>query len=366
MDIDEIFMKKALRLAKKGLGNTSPNPLVGALVVKDDRIVGSGYHKRAGASHAEIEALSEAAEKARGGTLYVNLEPCNHYGRTPPCTNTIVKSGIKKVVMGMLDPNPHVIGGGCSFLSANGLDTKYGVLEEECARLNEVYIKYITKGRPFIIVKGALTLDGWMATRSGESKWITNEKSRKYVHYLRDRVDGIMVGVETIISDNPLLKPYLLKNTHPDPVRIITDTHLRIPLTSRVLDPTTSALTIVASGSNVSNARLKKIEGLGAKVIKCRIKDDHIDLDDLFSKLAEISISSVMVEGGAALFGSLIREKMVDKFFIFLAPKILGGDDGVPFMRGPGFDTINECLTLKVFKCRKFDDDIMIEAYPDR
>ena len=366
MDIDEIFMKKVLGLARKGLGATSPNPLVGALVVKDGRIVGSGYHKKAGAPHAEIEALSEASEMAKGSVLYVNLEPCNHYGKTPPCTKAILESGIKKVVVGMLDPNPHVVGGGCNFLGANGIKVKSGVLEEECARLNEIYIKYITKGSPFVIVKSALTLDGWVASRSGNSKWITNEKSRKFVHSLRKRVDAVMVGVETIISDNPLLSPYLIKRAYSDPVKIVADTHLRIPLESRILNKTTSALTIIASGSNVSNTKLKEIEGLGAKVVKCRIKNGHIDISDLFCKLAQMSISSILVEGGASLFSSIIREKMVDKFYIFLAPKILGGDNGVPFMRGPGCDIMSECLTLKVFKLRKFDDDIMIEAYPER
>jgi diaminohydroxyphosphoribosylaminopyrimidine deaminase/5-amino-6-(5-phosphoribosylamino)uracil reductase len=364
MGIDEIFMKKAIRLARKGLGATSPNPMVGAVVVKNGRIVGSGYHKKAGAPHAEVEALSEAGGDARGGTLYVNLEPCNHYGRTPPCTKTVVERGIEKVVIGMLDPNPHVVGGGCGFLEANGIKVKYGILEEECAQLNEIYTKYITKGRPFVVVKGALTLDGWMAPRSGKSKWITNEKSRRYVHSLRHRMDGVMVGVETVISDNPLLAPYLLKKAHSDPVKIIADTHLRIPLNSRVLDQATSALTIIASGSNVSDAKLKEIEGPGARVIKCRIKDKHVDLDDLLCKLAEMSVSSLLVEGGATLFGSLIRERMVDKFYIFLAPKILGGDDGVPFMRGAGCHILDDCLGLRVSRLRRFDDDIMIEAYP--
>jgi len=345
MDIDEGFMKQALRLAKKGLGSTSPNPLVGALVVKDRQIVGSGYHKKAGALHAEVEALSKAGKSAKGATLYVNLEPCNHYGKTPPCTKAILKSSVKKVVVGMVDPNPHVIGGGCKFLSSHGVEVKSGVLEEECTRLNEVYIKYVTKDKPFVIVKGALTLDGWIATHTGNSKWITGEKSRKFVHSLRKKVDAILVGVETVIMDNPLLTPYLAGRSGSDPFRVIVDTDLRIPLHSRVFDPPKSDLTIIAAGSNVDSAKRKKIEDLGARVVSCKIRNGRIDLADLLDELAKMSISSVLAEGGATLFGSIIREGLVDKYYIFLAPKILGGDNGVPFARG-------------------LDDDIMIEAYP--
>ena len=366
MDIDEGFMKKTLRQAKKGLGSTSPNPLVGALVVKDRKIISSGYHKKAGAPHAEIEALSKAGKRAKGGTLYVNLEPCNHYGRTPPCTKAILKSSVKKVVVGMVDPNPHVTGGGCEFLSSHGVKVKCNVLEEECKRLNEVYIKYITKHKPFVILKGALTLDGWIATQTGNSKWITCEKSRKFVHSLRKRVDAILVGVETVIVDNPFLTPYLIGRSTRDPFRVIVDTNLRIPLHSRVFDSPKSGLTIIAVGSNVDSAKRNKIEDLGARVVNCQIRNGRIDLADLLDELAKMSISSVLVEGGATLFGSMIREELVDKYYIFLAPKIVGGDNGVPFARGPGCDSIENCVPLKDLMVRRFDDDIMIEAYPQR
>ena len=366
MHVDERFMKQVLRLARRGMGSTSPNPVVGALLVKNGEIIGSGYHKRAGAPHAEIVALSEAGERARGATLYVNLEPCNHYGRTPPCTKTILESGIRSVVVGICDPNPHVTGGGCTFLDSNGVAVKCGVLEEGCTRLNEVYIKFVTSGKPFVIVKGALTLDGWIATRSGDSRWITNEKSRRFVHSLRKRVDAVMVGVETIITDNPLLTPYLIRNSAPDPVRVIVDTTLRVPLRSRVFDSGTSALTIVATGSNVSDTKTKSLEGQGARVIRCQVRDGWIDLADLLDKLAEMSICSVLVEGGATLFGSIIREGLVDKYYLFLAPKILGGDNGVPFTRGPGCDIMKNCVSLSSLRVRRFDDDIMIEAYPKR
>ena len=366
MDIDEIFMKQVLRQARRGLYSTTPNPAVGAIVVKNGHIVGSGYHKKAGAPHAEIEALSNAGERAKGSTLYVNLEPCNHYGRTPPCTKAILDYGVRRVVVGMADPNPDVSGGGCEFLRSKGVEAKCGILEEECGRLNEVYIKYVTKGKPFVILKGALTLDGWIATSRGNSKWITNEKSRKFVHTLRKRVDAIMVGVETIIADNPQLTPYLTGGSKRGPVRVVADTNLRIPLDSRVFNKGTSALTIIAAGSNVNSIKRKRVEGLGARVIKCRMMDGRIDLASLLDRLKDMSISSVLVEGGGTLFGSIIREGLVDKFYIFIAPKILGGDNGVAFMSGPGCYAIEDCLTLKVFMVRRFDDDIMVEAYPKR
>jgi len=366
MDIDEIYMKQVLRLARKGLGMTSPNPAVGALIVKNGQIIGSGYHKKAGAPHAEIQALSQAGEAARDSTLYVNLEPCNHYGRTPPCTKAIVESGIKRVVVGIADPNPQVAGGGCAFLRSQGIAVKGDILAQECARLNEAYLTYVTAGRPFVILKGALTLDGWMATRTGNSKWISNERSRKFVHTLRKRVDAIMVGVETVIVDNPLLTPYLLKTSAPNPGKVVVDTHLRIPLDSKAFDSGTSALTIIAAGSKVSTEKRNRIEELGARVITCRMRGGRIDLADLLGKLAKMSISSILVEGGATLFDTFVREGLVDKFYLFFAPKILGGDDGVPFTRGSGCDMIKNCLSLTITTVKRFGDDIMIEAYPQR
>ena len=366
MTTDEIFMKKALMLARKGLGKTSPNPAVGAVVVRDDRIVGSGYHRRAGAPHAEIEALSRAGEAARDATLYVNLEPCNHYGRTPPCTHAIVESGVARVVIGITDPNPHVIGGGCEYLQSKGVEVTRGILQGECSQLNEAYITYATAGRPFVSLKVALTLDGWTATRTGNSKWITNERSRKQVHILRRSVDAVMVGVETVISDNPRLIPYLLRSSSPNPVRVIADTHLKIPLASMVLDPMASGLTIMATGSKVSGQKKRAVEERGGKIVPCRLKKGRIDLSDLLTKLAELEICSILVEGGAALFASFVRDELVDKFYVFFGPKILGGDDGVPFTRGAGCDIISKCTNLKVHRVKRFGDDIMVEAYPQR
>jgi diaminohydroxyphosphoribosylaminopyrimidine deaminase/5-amino-6-(5-phosphoribosylamino)uracil reductase len=366
MDLDEHLMRRALSLARRGLGSTSPNPVVGALVVRDGRVIGSGYHKRAGGPHAEIVALGEAGDGARGATLYVTLEPCNHYGRTPPCTKAILESGISRVVIGARDPNPHVTGGGAAYLRAQGLEVRCGALNEACEAVNEVYIKYVTQDRPFVILKAALTLDGWIAASKGDSKWITNERSRRFVHTLRTRADAIMVGVETVIADDPRLTPYLQKGSGANPVRVIVDTHVRVPLESRILTEETSALTYIASGSRVSRAKREMMEGLGARVIPCKVRDGHVELGDLLDKLAKKSICSVLVEGGAGLFGSMIRERLVDKYYLFLAPKLLGGNNGIPFTRGAGCDMIKDCVGLDIVRVKRFDDDIMVEAYPKK
>ena len=246
---DERFMKEALRLAKKGMGRTSPNPMVGAVIVRDGRIIASGYHRRAGLNHAEVEALSDMKGRIMDGDImYVTLEPCNHHGRTPPCTEAILESSLKRLIIGMEDPNPGVTGGGIDFLREKGIDVSSGVLEHECRRLNEAYIKSVSMGSPFVIAKSALTLDGWTATSTGHSKWITNEKSRQFVHRLRDRVDGVLVGVGTVIKDDPLLTTRLKNKRGRDPVRIIVDTHLRIQPSAKVIDHDSDSMTLICTG----------------------------------------------------------------------------------------------------------------------
>jgi diaminohydroxyphosphoribosylaminopyrimidine deaminase/5-amino-6-(5-phosphoribosylamino)uracil reductase len=277
-----------------------------------------------------------------------------------------VEKGIRRVVVGMADPNPSVVGGGCAYLKDKGVEVTCGVLEQECSALNEVYVKHVTTGQPFVTVKAALTLDGWTATRTGDSRWITNARSRRFVHSLRKRNDAVMVGVDTVIADDPLLIPYMLQQPSRVPVRVIVDTRLRIPLDSRVLTSPTSALTVVAAGSKVSDSKKETLERLGVKVVECKTKGGRIEVADLLKKLAAMPITSVLVEGGAGIFDSVIRERLVDKFFIFLAPKLLCGDDGVPFIRGSGVGRIEDCLAVRVARVRRLDDDIMIEAYPRR
>ncbi len=360
------FMKQAIRLAAKGLGRTSPNPAVGAIIVREGRVIASGYHKKAGQNHAEVEALSMiGGEGMAGDTIYVTLEPCNHYGRTPPCTEAILKSGINNVVIGMPDPNPSVAGGGAEFLMSKGIGVVSGVLEAECRRLNEGFIKHVTTGRPFVIAKSALTLDGWSATSTGDSKWITNERSRDFVHRLRDRVDAIMTGVGTIISDDPYLTARPGKRRGRDPVRIIVDTHLRIPHNAKVLNHDSGSETIVAVGDHVPPELVRDIEKPGVSTMTCPLKDGRIDLSALVGALGKMPFTTILVEGGAGIMGSMIREELIDKFYIFKAPCILGGDDGIPMARGKGPERMNQSVLLRDMELRRFGEDILITGYPE-
>jgi len=364
-EIDIKFMREALRQARKGLGRTSPNPVVGAVIVRDGFVIAKAYHKRAGLPHAEPEALTKLGGKAPGDTLYVTLEPCNHHGRTPPCTEAILKSGLKRVVVGMKDPNPDVSGGGCEFLRKNGIEVKTGVLETECRLLNEVFLKYVISKRPFVIAKSAITLDGWTATATGHSKWITNDKSRQFVHRLRDRVDAVMVGIGTVLNDDPRLTTRLGSGRGRDPLRIVVDTHLRTPLNATILNHDSPADTLIALGPGVSSGLLSKFKKKGVSTLVCPTKAGRIDLAGLMDILAERVVTSILVEGGSTVIGSMLRERLIDKFFIFEAPKILGGDDGVPMAAGPGPKKMDRCLGLKDIQVRRFGEDILITGYPD-
>ncbi len=359
-------MRAALRQAAKGLGRTSPNPAVGAVIVRDGKVIASGYHKKAGDDHAEVDALKKIDGKGReGDVLYVTLEPCNHEGRTPPCTGAVLKSGIRRVVVGMKDPNPDVSGGGCEFLKERGIEIKTGVLESACRRQNEIYLKNISTGRPFVIAKSALTLDGWTATSAGDSKWITNERSRRFVHHLRDRVEGVMVGVGTVLADDPLLNVRLGKRKGRDPVRIIVDTHLRIQEKARVLNHDSLARTLIAVGHDVPQGRRDAIRKGKVSILPCPKKNGRIDLSVLLDILMKASVTSLLVEGGATLMGSMIRERLIDKYYLFKAPRILGGNDGVPMASGPGPKQIRECLNLRDIRVRRFGTDLLIRGYPD-
>ncbi len=362
---DIALMKESLRQARKGLGRTSPNPAVGAVIARNGNIIATGYHRKAGLPHAEVEALNKLGGKAPGDILYVTLEPCNHYGRTPPCTEAILKSGLKQVVVGMNDPNPNVSGGGCKFLEENGVSVTSGVLEEECRKLNEAFLKYITLRRPFVIVKSALTLDGWTATATGNSKWITNEKSRQFVHRLRDQVDAVMVGVGTVLADDPLLTTRLKRGRGKDPLRIVVDTHLRIPLNAKIMNHNSSAKTIIAIGPDVTPKDRKRFQEKGISTLVCPIKGGRIDLMALMGLLADMSVVSLLVEGGSSIVGSMLRERLIDKFCIYKANKIFGGDNGVPMAAGPGPEEMDKCLSIKDIQVKRFGEDMLIVGYPD-
>lgn len=364
-DLDKKFMKAALWQAKKGLGRTSPNPVVGAVIVLGKKIIATGYHRQAGMPHAEIEALTKLGESgARGATLYVTLEPCNHHGRTPPCTEAILKSGLRRVVIGMKDPNPHVAGCGCEFLRDRGIQVVTGVLEKQCQRLNEAFIKFISANRPFVISKSALTLDGWTATSTGHSKWITSKKSRDFVHRLRDQVDAVMVGIGTVLTDDPRLTTRLEKKSAKDPKRIILDTNLRTPITAKIVNHDSSEDTYLVVDEKLSMDRRSSFLKKGIKLILNPTKNGRIDLPVLLDHLAQISVSSLLVEGGANILGSFIKENMIDKFYIFKSPKILGGDDGIPLAAGHGAKKMDESISLTDLNCQRFGDDILITGYP--
>ena len=354
-----------MRQARKGIGRTSPNPAVGAVIVRNGQVAATGYHRRAGLPHAEVEALKKLEGKTKGDTLYVTLEPCNHHGKTPPCTEAILKSGISRVVVGMNDPNPDVSGGGCEFLIKKGISVTTGVLEKECLRLNEAFSKFVTSRRPFVIVKSAQTIDGWTATATGHSQWITNDKSRRFVHRLRDQVDAVMVGVGTVLADNPRLTTRFDRGQGKDPLRIIVDTHLRTPLNATVLNQDSSAKTLLVAGADIPPEALLRFKEKGASTLTCHTRVGRIDLKRLMDILGSMAVTSLLVEGGASIIGSLLREKLVDKFYIFKAPKILGGGDGVPMAAGSGPPKIDQCLRLKKIKVRRFEDDVLLTAYPD-
>lgn len=360
---DQHFMKMALGLAEKGRGYTSPNPMVGAVVVQNNEVVGKGYHEVLGGPHAEVNAIDDADQRANGATLFVTLEPCNHTGKTPPCTEKIVGAGIHRVVVAMRDPNPDVKGGGIDYLKAQGIHVDVGVCEAEAKKLSEAYIKFVTTGRPFVTVKYASTLDGQIATRTGDSKWVTGEASRKYVHLLRHASDAIMVGINTIKKDNPSLTTRLDDIRGKDPVRIILDSGLSIPSDANVLRLESDSDTIVVIGDSIQATKKSVAGKLDARIIEVPLKGNIIDLDRLMDQLGEMGIVSLLIEGGGRVIASAFSSGIVDKVIIFFAPKILGGNDGVPICSGKGPDVMSECIQLKDIHTRRFDDDIMIEGY---
>lgn len=357
------YMKRALELAKKGTGYTSPNPLVGAVIVKEGRVIGEGYHESYGGNHAEVNAFYNAAEDVTGGTMYVTLEPCSHYGKTPPCADLIVKKGIKKVVIGLEDPNPLVAGKGIRILKDAGIEVVTGVLEQENRKLNEIFLKYITTKLPFVIMKTAMTLDGKIATRTNQSKWITGEISRKHVHELRHRVSGIMVGIGTVLADNPSLTTRLEGGTGKDPIRIIVDSSGSIPLDSKVLNTESKGETIVALTDRVEKNKIEKLREKGTSLIITPSKEGRVDLSFLMKKLGERKIDSILLEGGSRLNYSALEEGLVDKVNMFIAPKIIGGDTAKTPVGGLGKAHMSEAINLKHVDVHSFGDDIMIEGY---
>ena len=361
--VDKYFMNIALELAEKGRGYTSPNPMVGAVVVQNGVVVGTGYHEYVGGPHAEVNAINDAGDSARGASLYVTLEPCNHTGRTPPCTRKILESGIKKVFVAMKDPNPDVTGGGIGFLEKHGIKIDIGVAEKQAVRLNEAFIKYSKTRRPFVVCKCAATLDGRIATRTGDSKWVTGPHARKFVHMLRHSLDGILVGIETVRKDNPSLTTRLEDRKGKDPLRIILDTRLSIAENARVFQLESEAKTMIVTGDSVSSEKKTRLEDKGVLILESPLKNGRIDLDYVMGELGKMKIASLLIEGGSRVMASAFSSGIVDKVFFFYAPKILGGDDGVPICRGPGPSLMSQAVSVKDISMHRFDDDILIEGY---
>ncbi|HBT20047.1 MAG TPA: bifunctional diaminohydroxyphosphoribosylaminopyrimidine deaminase/5-amino-6-(5-phosphoribosylamino)uracil reductase RibD [Peptococcaceae bacterium] len=362
MNVDEKFMKKALELARKGYGITSPNPMVGAVVVKNGKIISEGYHQGPGKPHAEAEALEKAGKEAYGSTLYVNLEPCCHYGRTPPCVDRIIEAGVKKVVSAMIDPNPLVSGKGFKKLIEHGIAVECGVLEKEAKKLNEVFIKYITTGKPFIICKYAMTLDGKIAAKTGDAKWISGVLSRKFVHQLRYGVDAILTGIGTVIADDPLLNCRLNDKIEKQPIRIILDSNLRIPLNSKLLHDKGSK-TIIVTTEKYNYSKAEKLKALGIEIIFSPLRDNRVDVKWLIKYLGEREITSILVEGGSSVITSFVELGLIDKFVVFVAPKIVGGVDAPTPVAGVGIERMEGAVLLRDIEVSKIGDDVMITAY---
>ncbi len=358
------YMKMSLRLALKGKGRTSPNPVVGAILVADNKIVGKGFHKKIGLPHAEIEAIRSAGKKASGSSLYVNLEPCMHFGRTPPCSEAIVKSGIKEVIIGMKDPNPLVSGKGIKKLKRAGIRVTTSIMEKECRKINEPFVKYITTKLPYVTLKVASSLDGKISTITGESRWITGDQARQYVHKIRNEVDAVLVGINTVLKDNPMLTTRLKKKKNlKQPLRIILDSNLRIPLSAKLIQNTDDQKTVVATTSMASHKKIKVLEDMGVGVLKIKRKQTRVDMKDLMQKLGKREISSVMIEGGAEVNASALQSGIVDKVIFFIAPLIIGGAEATSSVMGSGIKFLKDAIPIKETRVVKLGKDFMVEGY---
>lgn len=364
LSYDEKYMRLAMQLAGNAIGRTSPNPLVGAVIVKDNRVVGCGWHRKAGTPHAEVHALNQAGELAQGADVYVTLEPCAHYGKTPPCSKALVEAKVKNVYGGLLDVNPKVAGKGFKILEDAGIHVEYGFLQDELRKQNEVFFKWIEHKKPFIVLKAAITLDGKIATATGQSKWITNETSRAYGYKLRDIYDGIMVGINTVIEDNPMLTARV--DGGKNPIRIVVDSSLKIDINANVVQDK-SAKTIVATTDKADKDKILKLQAQDVDVIVVdKDENDKVDIEKLLDILGQQNICSILVEGGATLSGSFVAKKLVDKVYFFIAPKIVGGKEAKTPVAGTGILNLQEALALKDIQIEKLEEDILIIGRVDK
>ena len=355
---DRDFMKRAIELAKKGIGFTAPNPMVGAVIVKDGKIIGEGYHKKCGDLHAERNAFANLTESAEGASIYVTLEPCCHYGRTPPCTEAIIENKISKVFIGSKDPNPLVSGKGARLLREHGIEVIEDFLKDECDEINPIFFHYITQKTPYTALKYAMTLDGKIASRSGKSKWITGAAARKHVHSLRGLYSGILAGIGTVLADDPMLNCRLDK-AH-QPLRIIADSNLRIPLESNICTTAHDYPTMIAC-IRYDDGKKRALEDMGITVITVPERNGNVDLIYLMGILGEMQISSVLIEGGGEIAECALRENIVNHVYSYIAPKILGGKNAKTPVEGYGADSPDEGAVLSDLKITKLEEDILLE-----
>lgn len=357
----EEYMRSALDLAKKGMGHTSPNPMVGCVVVKGDHIVTEGYHERYGSFHAERSALTKCGDDLSGAQMYVTLEPCCHHGKTPPCTDIIIERGIGKVYIGSMDPNPKVAGKGAQILREHGIEVETGLLEKECLALNEIFFHYITTGMPYVAMKYAMTLDGKIAAYTGDSKWVTGEEARHHVHELRKQYSAIMVGIGTVLADDPMLNCRIGKGV--DPLRVVCDSSLRIPLDCQIVKTAKDIPTIVCyANAGGQEEKLAALQEAGVELFKSS-KEDKVDVTAVMKELGSRKIDSVIVEGGGTLHGTVLKSGLVNKIYCYIAPKLIGGRNARTPVEGDGFALMKEALAVGDMEIVKFGKDICISGY---
>lgn len=353
------YMGLAIKLARRGCGFVNPNPMVGAVIVKDGEIIGEGYHEYYGGPHGERNALANCTISPRGGTLYVTLEPCCHHGKTPPCTDAIIESGIKRVVIGMKDPNPKVSGKGIAILRENGIMVDMGVKEKECMELNRVFIHAMVKKMPYVAIKYGMTLDGKIATVTGDSKWITGEKAREHVHFLRHKYTGIMVGIGTVLADDPMLNCRSVEGRNP--IRIVCDTNLRIPLESKIVSSSDEIITYIAYGRG-EDYKVEELKKRGCRLIEVEQKGSHLDLPALMRYLFQEGIDGVLCEGGGYLNFSLLEEGLVNKIYSYVSPKIIGGEKAKTPVMGAGLESLNDAVLFEKPIVTSLGEDILLEC----
>jgi len=359
-DVDKKYMALALELAEKGRGKVEPNPMVGAVLVKDGEIVGKGYHQVFGGAHAEVYAIHEGGTNSRGATLYVSMEPCAHYGKTAPCVDAIIKAGIKKVVAAIIDPNHITSGKGIQKLKGGGVEVVVGVMEMQAKRHNAPFFKLMQKGLPYVTVKWAMSIDGKIATHTGESRWITSDESRKYAHKIRGQMDGILVGINTVARDDPLLTCRI--EGWRNPKRIVVDSNALLPIHSRLLSTINEGEIIIAVNKNAQPNRVEKLEQLGCKIVRTNDINGYVDLNELFQQLGEMKLTNILVEGGSRVITSVIEGHLADKAMIFIAPIIIGGEGAKSPVLGTGINKISEAAEIDEVEIKRFSNDIVIEG----